>query len=80
TISEYIQLLSPFKEATSFLKGRGKAGTSRAIYEVLVTFDWLVNQLTNITGRHADVDFNDSDAPEGHMKIKCQLALTKISD
>jgi len=43
TITEYIALLEPFAEATRLLEGRGKHGCHGAIWEVLITFEWLLD-------------------------------------
>ena len=67
TISEYTNLLRPFKEATVCLEGRGVAGTSGAIWEVLPTFYYLVEQLHRTLERLENVDFEDPDAPEDHV-------------
>lgn len=41
-INEYMEILSPLKEATSLVEGRGKAGKHGAIWEVIPTFNWLL--------------------------------------
>ena len=76
--STYIQVLTQFKAATLELEGRGKAGTSGAIWEVIPTFDWLVNQLQNTIERLDDAKFDDPDAPEDHLLINCRAALKKL--
>lgn len=44
-INEYIEILRPLKEATSLLEGRGKTGAYGAIWEVIPTFNWLIQLL-----------------------------------
>jgi hypothetical protein len=43
TITEYIRLLKPFAKATQLLEGRGQHGRHGTIWEVLVTFEWLLD-------------------------------------
>lgn len=78
-VGEYVQLLLPFKEATSLLEGRGKAGTSGAIWEVLPTFDWLVNRMEDQKERLKNAKLEDPDGPEDHVLINVNLALLKLS-
>jgi hypothetical protein len=80
TISEYKKLLAPFKEATSFMEGRGKAGTCGAIWEVIPTFDWLLKQLHDLRDRLREVDYEDNDAPEDHLLINLNAAYLKIDE
>ncbi|KAI0567933.1 hypothetical protein Alg215_12469, partial [Pyrenophora tritici-repentis] len=54
TITEYIRLLEPFAEATRLLEGRGRHGRHGAIWEVLVTFEWLLDQLEALKDRLKD--------------------------
>jgi hypothetical protein len=78
TISEYIKLLEPFAEATRLLEGRGKHGRYGAIWEVLITFKWLLNQLKALKDRLKEVDYNDSDAPEDYLVANVNLAHVKL--
>lgn len=78
TISEYINLLEPFYEATKLIEGRGKHGSYGAIWEVLITFEWLLDQLEQLKDRLRDVDFDNADAPEDHLMININAAHTKI--
>jgi len=41
-IINYIDILSPIREATKLLEARGKSGLHRAIWEVISIFDWLL--------------------------------------
>jgi hypothetical protein len=80
TINEYIALLGPFAEATRLLEGRGGRGRHGAIWEVLITFEWLLNQLEAQKDRLKDIDYNDPDAPEDHLVTNVNLAHTKIAE
>jgi len=77
-INDYVSLLKPFKEATSWLEGRGGAGSCGAIWEVLPTFDYLIQQLEALQVRFEEVDFEDRDAPEDHLLINLKAALKKL--
>ena len=79
TITEYVELLKPFKEATTWMEGRGKAGNCGAIWEVLPTFDYLVERLDGMILRLEQVDFTDEDAPEDHLLINLRLAYLKVA-
>ncbi|KAG9382223.1 hypothetical protein A1F94_007877 [Pyrenophora tritici-repentis] len=82
TITEYIRLLEPFAEATRLLEGRGRHGRHGAIWEVLVTFEWLLDQLEALKDRLKDVNYEDLDAPEDHLITNVNLAhsLWKVPD
>lgn len=79
TITEYIELLQPFKEATTWLEGRGNAGLHGAIWEVIPTFEWLIKRLEALRVRVEAIDYNDVDAPEDHLKTNLNLAIQKIN-
>lgn len=79
TISEYVNLLEPFAEATRLLEGRGKHGRHGAIWEVLITFEWLLDQLEALKDRLKEVDYNDPDSPEDHLMTNVNLAHAKLS-
>lgn len=78
TIAEYQKILQPFKEATTCMEGRGVAGTSGAIWEVLPTLNWLATTLNEMLFQYVNVDFNDVDAPEDHIQATCNMAYIKI--
>lgn len=80
TITEYIRLLKPFAEATRLLKGRGQHGGHGAIWEVLVTFEWLLNQLKALKDLLKDVNYKDLDAPEDHLITNVNLAHCKLAE
>jgi hypothetical protein len=80
TINEYITLLGLFAEATRLLEGSGGQGRHGAIWEVLITFEWLLDQLEVQKDRLKDVDYNNPDAPEDHLVTNVNLAHTKIAE
>lgn len=79
TINEYIQLLQPFAEATRLLEGRGQHGRYGAIWEVLITFEHLLETLESHKERLAQINYDDPDAPEDHLALNINLAHTKLS-
>jgi hypothetical protein len=74
-----MKLLAPFAEATKLLEGRGQHGRHGAIWEVLVTFEWLLDELEALKDRLLEVDYNDPSAPEDHLKLNVNLAHQKLS-
>jgi hypothetical protein len=77
-ISDYVKLLEPFAEPTRLLEGRGKHRRHGAIWEVLITFEWLLNKLEALKDRLREVDYNDPDAPEDHLVANVSLAHAKL--
>jgi hypothetical protein len=41
-IINYLDIISPIREATKLLEARGKSGLHGAIWEVIPTFYWLL--------------------------------------
>ncbi|RYN17080.1 hypothetical protein AA0121_g12250 [Alternaria tenuissima] len=80
TITEYKQLLKPFKEATMLLQGRGASSSHSAIWEVLITFEWLLAQLKSQKERLQSIDYEDPNAPEDHLKTNVNNAHAKLSE
>jgi hypothetical protein len=74
-----MKLLAPFAEATKLLEGRGKHGRHGAIWEVLITFEWLLDELEALKDRLTEVDYNNPAAPEDHLKLNVNLAHPKLS-
>ncbi|KAG9376877.1 Dimer-Tnp-hAT domain containing protein [Pyrenophora tritici-repentis] len=72
--------LEPFAEATRLLEGRGRHGRHGAIWEVLVTFEWLLDQLEALKDRLKDVNYEDLDAPEDHLITNVNLAHCKLAE
>ena len=82
-ITEYVDILKPLKVATERLEGRGKRqfrlnGRFGAIYEVIPTFEQLINTFEDRLLPYTSVDFEQTDAPEDHMAINLRAALTKL--
>jgi hypothetical protein len=74
-----MRLLALFAEATKLLEGRGKHGRHGAIWEVLITFEWLLDELEALKDRLMEVDHNNLDALEDHLKLNVNLAHQKLS-
>jgi hypothetical protein len=74
-----MKLLAPFAEASKLLEGRGKHSRHGAIWEVLITFEWLLDELEAPKDRLKDVDYNDPAAPEDHLVLNVNLAHQKLS-
>ena len=45
---------------------------------MLITFEWLLNQLEALKDRLKEVDYNDLDAPEDHLVENVNLAHAKL--
>ena len=80
TITEYIRLLAPFEEATRWLQGRTKVGNHGAIWEVIVAFEFLLNELEQMKERLAEVDYTAKDVPEDHLITNVNAAHKKLSE
>jgi hypothetical protein len=78
TVSQYIDILQPLKEATKRLEGRGSSGYG-ALYEVYPTFEYLLAQFEQLAESFTAVDYNEADAPEDHLEINVTAAHTKLS-
>ncbi|KAG9375994.1 hypothetical protein A1F94_013260 [Pyrenophora tritici-repentis] len=59
---------------------RGRHGRHGAIWEVLVTFEWLLDQLEALKDRLKDVNYEDLDAPEDHLITNVNLAHCKLAE
>lgn len=46
---------------------------------MLITFEWLLDQLEALKERLKDIDYNDPDAPDDHLMVNVNLADTKLS-
>jgi len=69
-----MKLLAPFAEATKLLEGRGKHGRHGAIWEVLVTFEWLLDELEALKDRLIEVNYDDLYTLEDCLKLNVNLA------
>ncbi|KAL5374166.1 hypothetical protein DPSP01_012142 [Paraphaeosphaeria sporulosa] len=67
-------------KATKLLEGRGNHGNHGAIWEVIITFEWLLGRLEEQKDRLAAIDYEDLDAPEDHLAINVNSAHTKLSE
>jgi hypothetical protein len=80
-INEYIRILSPIKEASKILEGRGRAGRHGAVWEIIVTFDIL---FADIQKQRADVidvtqaEWPSQDPVEDHVIINVTAAIKKL--
>ena len=63
--------MSPLLKLHGCLEGRGRHG---AIWEVLVTYEWLLDQLEALKDRLKDVNYEDVDAPEDYLITNVNLA------
>ena len=82
-INEYMEILSPLKETTSLVEGRGKAGKHGAIWEVIPTFDWLLRVFKEKKDRVAEAiieDYPNQEAMEDHFMINMNAAWAKLND
>ncbi|KAL5592632.1 hypothetical protein FOBRF1_013658 [Fusarium oxysporum] len=70
-ITEYLAILKPLKIATKRLEGRPKEGKFGAIWEVLLTMEWLLKHLEEFKVQH-ELD------EEPHLRIGCNLGWMKL--
>ncbi|KAG6990049.1 Zinc finger BED domain-containing protein RICESLEEPER 2 [Fusarium oxysporum f. sp. conglutinans] len=70
-ITEYLAILKPLKIATKRLEGRPKEGKFGAIWEVLLTMEWLLKHLEEFKVQH-ELD------EEPHLRIGCNLGWRKL--
>jgi hypothetical protein len=82
-VNDYLSILRPLYKATSMLKGRGKAGSNGAIWEVIPIFNWLLIVLKEQKDRVAkaiEEDYPDQEAIEDHIKININAAWSKLNE
>ncbi|KAF1940084.1 hypothetical protein EJ02DRAFT_495756, partial [Clathrospora elynae] len=82
-VTKYVDILKPLKVATEWLEGRGKKqhklnGRFGAIYEVIPTFEQLINTFEERLLPYTSIDFERYDAPEDHIAINLRAALAKL--
>ncbi|KJZ69141.1 hypothetical protein HIM_11471 [Hirsutella minnesotensis 3608] len=70
-IAEYLAILKPLKIATKRLEGRPKEGKLGAIWEVLLTMEWLLKHLEDSKLRHEHDE-------EPYIRIGCNLGWMKL--
>jgi hypothetical protein len=68
-------VLKPLKEATKRLKARGKYGSFRAIYKVILVFKYVIRAYEAILRTYNYVNFNAySKALEDYLAINLNAA------
>ena len=82
-ITEYVDVLKPLKVATERLEGRKKQlhhlnGRYGAVYEIIPTFEQLINAYTQRLLPYTSVDYEPAEAPEDHLAINLRAALAKL--
>ncbi|XP_044715999.1 transposase [Hirsutella rhossiliensis] len=70
-IAEYLAILKPLKIATKRLEGRPKEGKFGAVWEVLLTMEWLLKHLEDSKLRHERDE-------EPFLRIGCNLGWMKL--
>ena len=70
-IAEYLAILKPLKIATKRLEGRPQEGTFGAIWEVLLTMEWLLKHLEEAKLQHERDE-------EPYLRIGCKLGWMKL--
>jgi hypothetical protein len=73
-VKDYIKILQPLKLATKRLKGRGKSGCFRAIYEVILVFEYLLYKFEQRYKPYKLVDYEATSTPEDHFAINLRAA------
>ncbi|KAL9563934.1 hypothetical protein ACKAV7_011969 [Fusarium commune] len=69
-IAEYLAILKPLKIATKRLEGRPEEGKYGAIWEVLLTMEWLLQHLEDTKLQHEHDE-------EPYLRIGCNLGWMK---
>ncbi|KAM0664385.1 hypothetical protein ACQRIU_006967 [Beauveria bassiana] len=72
-IAEYLAILKPLKIATKRLEGRPREGKFGAIWEVLLTMEWLLKHLEESKFRHERDE-------EPYLRIGCNLGWMKLDE
>ncbi|KAJ6436796.1 putative 115 kDa protein in type-1 retrotransposable element R1DM [Purpureocillium lavendulum] len=70
-IAEYLAILKPLKIATKRLEGRPREGRFGAIWEVLLTMEWLLKHLEEAKLQHERDE-------EPYLRIGCNLGWMKL--
>ena len=66
------------KEATKRLKGRSISKRFKAIYEVYLTFKYLLSHFKRLVKGFAKVNFNKANALKDYVKINVTAAYKKL--
>ena len=80
-INNYIEILSPIRDATKMLEARGRSGLHGAIWEVIPTLDWLLKLFEEKKDRVVNAtldDYPDQDAIEDHYAINLNRGWLKL--
>ena len=77
-IVEYIGFLKPLENATRRLQGKGKSGRWGEIWEVIPTFDSILQVYEDEKNRLEEVDYDADWAPEVHFKTNINLGWSKL--
>lgn len=80
-INNYIEILAPLKEATKLLEARGSSGKHGAIWEVLPTFEWLLNLFEELKERvrHTTTEtYPDQEPLEDHFETNINAGWQKL--
>ena len=78
-----MKILSPLKEATSLVEGRGKASKHGAIQEVIPTFNWLLKVFKEKKDRVTKAiteDYPNQEAIEDYFIINLNVAQAKLNN
>jgi len=78
-----MEILSPLKEATSLVEGRGKAGKHGVIWEVIPMFNWLLRvfkEKKDCVTKAITEDYLNQEAIEDHFIINLNAAWVKLND
>ncbi|KAK6854901.1 hypothetical protein PG995_009089 [Apiospora arundinis] len=70
-IAEYLAILKPLKIATKRLEGRPQEGKFGAVWEVLLTMEWLLKHLEEAKLQHKRDE-------EPYLRIGCKLGWMKL--
>ena len=78
-----MEILSPLKEATSLVEGRGKASKHGVIQEVIPTFNWLLKvfkEKKNYVSKAIIEDYPNQEAIKNYFIININVAQVKLND
>jgi hypothetical protein len=80
-ITEYIDVLSPLRDCTNCLEGKGGQGSFGAIAKIILVFEYLLRVLETRLQSYDDVVHDAYDeAPEDYLAINLCAALLKARE
>jgi hypothetical protein len=80
-ITEYMDVLSPLRDCTKRLEGKGGQGSFGAIAETILVFEYLLGVLETRLQSYDDVVHDAyNEAPEDHLAINLRAALLKARE